>query len=97
LEFNRISYAKKAESLLQELKIDYSDYNEDSVINNLIRLRNEIIHTGELKNVLDNEKLTEINKKFRIFISILTRIFLKILNYQGEYYDIYHKTLKEIV
>lgn len=95
MEFNRITYAKKIEFMLRKLKIDYSDFNDNNIIDNLVNIRNKIVHRGEISN-MDNNQLKDVSDKFYIFITLLSRIFLRILNYQGKYYDIYHKTVKQI-
>ena len=58
--------------------------------------QNKIIHQGEIPDVMNNNQLEDVSEKLNIFIALLCRVFLRTLNYQGMYYDIYHKTSKII-
>lgn len=95
-ELNRHAYADKVILMLDNLAITYSDLGDKQLILRLITLRNKIIHVGELKYVSTEIQLQEANDDFKRLISLICRIFLRILGYHGEYYDIFHKKVCSI-
>lgn len=95
-ELNRYSYSEKANFMLDKLQIPYTDLGDKKLIARLITLRNAIIHAGELKDVDTDLKLEEVNNDFKRLISLICRIFLRILGYSGDYYDIFHKKVLSI-
>lgn len=79
---NYRSFANKAKRLLDYWKIKYSDLNV--TINEIVKIRNDITHRGHHVGGGEEETI------FRVYlglITILSRIFLAMLNYKGEYYD----------
>jgi hypothetical protein len=64
------------------MAIDYSDIKLDP--RKIVDIRNDITHRGDVKK--DNEMF----EQYKPFWSVLIRIFLKLLNYSGNYYDPFH-------
>jgi hypothetical protein len=75
---NRPSFESKIKDLLEALKIKYDDIGLD--IGKIVHIRNQITHTGTAEY---EELMQEYNKLY----VLLTRIFLAILHYQGQYFD----------
>ncbi len=76
---NRRSIGAGIVSLLEHLGIKYNDLIGD--VNTIIKIRNEITHVGNYKNV------DELAKAFNGLYVLLSRIFLKLVNYTDEYFD----------
>ena len=60
--------------MLSRLDIDYSDvhFNPSKVVS----IRNDITHTGQLRNIYGEKELSEIYSEYKAFLSVLIRIFL---------------------
>jgi len=79
---NRRSYVDKARMLLEHWKIKFDDLN--ITIDDIVSIRNEITHRGQPSGDEESKRLFKI---YKALITILTRIFLAMLNYEGDYWD----------
>jgi hypothetical protein len=71
--------------MLDQLRINYSDVGLKP--NKIVRIRNDITHRGGLNHVNSEGKLHEVyGKHYKALWSVIIRIFLKLLNYSGNYY-----------
>jgi len=76
---NRRAYRTKIEMLIDFWKIKYDDLGIE--LKDIIRIRNEIIHKGRYE---DNDDLLRV---FSGLVTIILRIFLAMLKYDGLYFD----------
>ncbi len=79
---NRRSFISKLEMILEYWKIKYDDLNV--TLDEIVTIRNDITHRGHHAGKEEEENI------FRVYsglITILGRIFLAMLNYQGLHYD----------
>jgi hypothetical protein len=89
-QLRRRTYANKFKLLLHQLKIEYSDVNLKRT--KIVSIRNDITHRGQLRSVKDEKKLNSVFQHHKAFWSVLIHIFLKLMNYEGRYFDPYHKS-----
>jgi hypothetical protein len=82
---NRRHYEEKGRMLINHWRLLIDDLGIN--VSDIVKVRNEITHRGRYGG-LGNENPSETLEKayFGVF-SILTRIFLAMLSYDGEYYD----------
>ena len=90
----RLSYAKKIILILKQLNINY-DYVKLNP-NQIVRIRNDIVHRGKIGLEYNKENLNLIYKQYKALWSVTIRIFLKLLNYSGKYFDPYESKLEYI-
>jgi hypothetical protein len=76
---NRRSRGRGISELIAYLRIKHDDLLTD--LNDVLRIRNLITHTGTYGDV------DELSKVFNALYVLLSRIFLKILNYDDDYFD----------
>lgn len=93
-QLRRRTYINKFKLLLHQLTIDYSDVKLN--LRKIVNIRNDITHRGDLNYVNDEKKLNEIYEQYKAFWSVLIRIFLKLLNYSGNYFDPFHRSIYNI-
>lgn len=93
-QLRRRAYINKFKLLLRQLAIDYSDVKLKP--RQIVDIRNDITHRGELNYGDDEKKFNEIYEQYKAFWSVLIRIFLKLLNYSGNYFDPFHRSLFKI-
>jgi hypothetical protein len=83
----RRSFTAKAELLIQHWRISTADLGISS-IRGITDIRDEITHTGRYTGRgKDNHALETLERNYRALFTILTRIFLAMLNYAGDYKD----------
>lgn len=78
LGINRPSFRSKIEALLREWKLRHDDIDLD--IGKIVRMRNEITHTGTSASGIIVHEYNKLDV-------LLTRIFLAMLLYEGDYWD----------
>ena len=77
---NKYSFEANLIFFLKQFRIGYSDLIDDLGI--LIRIRNNITHRG-----LSEIELNELIDLYDKLLTLIQRIFLSMLNYQGSYYN----------
>jgi hypothetical protein len=83
----RRSFTAKAELLIQNWRISTADVRISS-IREITDARDEITHTGRYTgHGKDSNPLQTLEKYYRALFTILTRIFLAMLDYAGDYKD----------
>ena len=81
-ELNRRSYAEKAEELLFFWKLRHDDLGV--TISQIVSIRNKITHTG---NAVDSGSYDALLAAYNAIMTLLSRILLAIIDYNGQYYD----------
>jgi hypothetical protein len=84
-EMKRRSFVDKAEMLLKKLGVSYSDIGV--TLSEIVDIRNKITHQGKYGNNASSESFDYLSKVYNALFNILTRIFLVMLKYDGEYFD----------
>jgi hypothetical protein len=92
---NRRHYKNKAIELLQSLGI--FDIDAEKKLNNIIKVRNKIAHTGRFKDLLSKNR-SVVEPYFELF-NLLSKIFFRILvndsdTYNKEFHDMEWQQLK---
>jgi hypothetical protein len=82
---NRRQYVEKAQMLLDHWGITYSDTG--ITLEDIVKIRNNITHRGKHECGNDIESFDEIVNAYEGLFAILTRAFLSMLGYEGQYYD----------
>lgn len=77
----RRSFTDKANLLIKDLKLNIGDLT--TTIDDVVKIRNKITHTG-ISSVLDIDYQW---KTYNDLMSILVRIFLAMVDYDGQYLD----------
>ena len=77
------------------MQINYSDVQLKPA--KIVRIRNDITHRGQLKYVNEERELKKIYKQYKALWSVLIRVFLKLLQYNGSYFDPYFKSSREVI
>jgi hypothetical protein len=90
----RRTLATKFKLILNQLGIDYSDVGLKP--GRIVSIRNAITHGGQLSDINDELKLNKVYNQYKALWSVMIRIFLKLLNYSGNYYDPYLKSLNTV-
>lgn len=80
LEINRYSFKRNLRAFLKEYKVHLGGI--DSEIEQLVDVRNKIVHRGLY---ISEEVSQSINDHLAVLRELLTRIFLSLLQYNGEY------------
>lgn len=80
---HRRSYVEKAQTLLDYWQITFEDTKV--ALRDIVDVRNEITHKGTYKD------FAKLQKTFWALMMILTRLFLAMFNYEGQYFDIIHQ------
>lgn len=80
-ELNRYPFKTNLELFLTEHHIEFNDLIED--LGSLTDNRNEIIHRGLTEKITSPELVGEYYK----LLTLIQRIFLSLLKYEGEYYN----------
>lgn len=80
----RRSYLDKAKMLLDYWKIKYDDVG--TTLEEIISVRNELTHRGRFKPE-EEDSADELLRMYKGLFSIITRIFLVMLNYDGKYIE----------
>ena len=83
---NRRSFSWKLNNLAKWLNIKF----EPGEIERFVEIRNKLAHEGRFPEV---GTPTENYKKMQ---HVMDRLMLKLLDYQGPYYDIEHREIREI-
>lgn len=78
---NRPSFKSKIKALLKEWRIKFDDVDLD--LQQIINIRNQITHTGT------SQSRGLVKEYVKLYV-VLTRVFLSMLHYEGEYYDWFH-------
>jgi hypothetical protein len=79
------TYVKNAKTLLDYWGISISDIKTS--LEEIVMIRNAIIHSGLYFHDEDIEKAKKVLEAYEDLFQILTRIFLAMLKYNGDYYD----------
>jgi hypothetical protein len=79
-DLNRRPLEKNLKRMLQDYQVPFGELEGE--IHNLIQLRNDIVHIGHRPRSLENPGLDYYDPILR---EILTRIFLTLLEYEGQY------------
>lgn len=79
------TYVKTTKNLLDYWGISISDIKTS--VEEIVKIRNSIIHSGLYFHDEDIEKAKEVIEASENLFQILTRILLAILKYDGDYYD----------
>jgi hypothetical protein len=87
----RRTLANKFRLMVDQLQIDYS--NVPLKPSEIVMIRNKITHRGGIEYVKDERELQEMNDQYKALWSVIIRIFFRLLNYSGNYYDPYLKSL----
>ena len=82
---NRRQYVEKAQMLLDHWGITHSDTG--ITLEDIVKIRNNITHRGRHDSGNDRESFDEIVNAYEGLFAILTRVFLSMLGYEGQYYD----------
>ncbi len=80
----RRSYRNKAKMLLEHWEIKYDDL--EITLEEIIKIRNKITHMGRVKTVENDDSI--LFRAYKGIFVLLTRIFLAMLNFDFEYWDI---------
>lgn len=88
IELNRYSFAKKMSTFINDINVPLEGMSTEE-IKKLIPTRNSIIHSGA---ILPKSSLHFIERQQRLALlrELLTRIFLTLLGYEGEYSSSFH-------
>lgn len=84
---NRRSYLDKAVMMLDMWRINYSDLKVP--IKEIVRIRNQITHTGTPKT----GSMDDVLEAYYAILVILVRVFLALLQYRNLHYDMIRKEL----
>jgi hypothetical protein len=87
----RRTLANKFRLMVEQLQIDYS--NVPLKPREIVMIRNEITHKGGIKFGKNERELQEMNDQYKALWSVIIRVFLRLLDYSGNYYDPYLKSL----
>jgi Apea-like HEPN len=90
-DLRRRTLSNKFRLMVDQLQIDYSDI--PLKLGEIAKIRNEITHTGGTKYGKNEKELQEMHDQYTALWSVIIRIFFRLLNYNGDYYDPYLKSL----
>jgi len=90
----RRSLSNKFKLMLDELQVNCSDVNLKR--HDIVNIRNDITHRGGVNHVNDETELKTVKDQYNALWSVMIRLFLKLLDYKGDYYDPYLKSLNAI-
>ena len=88
IELNRYSFAKKLSTFLHDIKVPLEDVSIEE-IKKLIPTRNSIIHSGAILSK-SSRHFIERQQRLSLLRELITRVFLTLLGYEGEYSSYYH-------
>jgi hypothetical protein len=90
----RRSLSNKFKLMLDELQVNCSDVHLRP--HAIVDIRNDITHRGGINHVNDETELKTVKDQYNALWSVMIRLFLKLLEYKGNYYDPYLKSLNAI-
>ena len=82
VELNRYPFETNLKLFLTEHHVEFNDLIDD--LGSLIKCRNEIIHSGSIERIASTELIDEYYK----LLALIQRIFLSLLKYNGDYYNL---------
>lgn len=92
----RRTYVNKLKLLLSQLHIDYSDVKLKPA--KIVNLRNDITHRGQLSHINEEKELKKVyEQQYKALWSVIIRIFLKLFQYDGSYFDPYFKSTRKVI
>lgn len=87
IELNRYSFSKKLERFLKGIKVPLVGLTDEE-IKELVGTRNAIIHSGAIP--LNSPYYSERQQRLALLRELITRIFLTLLGFEGEYSSYFH-------